>query len=88
MEQKASALTIKAQEDADKKIAQAKLQADTEFKSQYEKIVSDFEKSYLKKTSELESKKESDLASFKSKISASELDKKSFNSFLDSVLFA
>ena len=88
MEQKASALTLKAQEDADKIIALAKAQADSEFKAQYEKIINDCEQSYNQKISELQAKKESEISSYKNQIKSSKLDNTAFNSFLDSVLFA
>ena len=88
MEQKASELTLKAQEDADKKIAAAKAQADANFKEQYEKIVAECEKSYSEKSAQIKQKSDEEIASYKSKISASSKDKAAFNSFLDSVLFA
>jgi len=88
VEQKATELTSQAQIDADKKIAAAKSQADPEFKLQYEKIVSECEKSYGEKCSALDSKRDSELSSYKNTISASSIDKAAFNSFLDSLLFA
>lgn len=88
MEQKASAMTLKAREDADKKIALAKAQADSEFKTQYEKIISGCEKSYAEKSSALENEKQQKISEYKSKITASAEDKAAFASYLDSVLFA
>ncbi len=88
VELRANELTSQAQADADKKIAAAKAQADSEFKSQYEKLVSECEKSYLEKSAALEKHNSQEIASYKSKINASSLDKPSFNSFLDSILFA
>lgn len=88
MEQRASAMTLKAQEDADKKIAAAKAQADSEFKSQYEKIVATEERSYNQKISALESEKAQKIAGYREKIMAVPQDKPSFNSYLDSILLA
>ena len=88
VELRANELTSQAQADADKKIAAAKAQADSEFKSQYEKLVSECEKSYIEKSTALEKHNSQEIASYKSKINASSLDKQSFNSFLDSILFA
>lgn len=88
MEQRASAMTLKAQEDADKKIAAAKAQADSEFKSQYEKIVETEEQSYNQKISALESEKAQKIAGYREKIMAVPQDKPSFNSYLDSILLA
>ena len=88
MEEKASALTLQAQEDADKKIAMAKAQADSDFKSQYEKIISECEANFNEKSSLLEKNKDSELSSYKQKISSVPIDSAAFKSFLDSVLFA
>ena len=41
VEQKAAELTSQAQLDADKKITTAKARADSQFKSEYEKIVAE-----------------------------------------------
>lgn len=86
VEQKATELTSQAQLDADKKIAQAKAQADSQFKSEYEKIVAECEQNYARQTSSLDDKNLEEISSYKSKISESALDVKAFNSFLDSVL--
>lgn len=88
VEQNASTLTLKAQEDADKKIAATKLQADSEFQNQYTKIVSDYEKSFESKKSELEASKKQKISDYKEKISSASTDKNAFNSYLDSLLFA
>lgn len=86
VEQKATELTSQAQLDADKKIAQAKAQADSQFKSEYEKIVAECEQNYAQRTASLDDKNLEEISSYKSKISESALDVKAFNSFLDSVL--
>ena len=88
VEQNAALLTSHAQEEADKKIAAAKAQSDSEFQSQYKKIVEECEKSYSEKVAVLESAKNQQIDEYKSKISASAIDKSAFNSFLDSVLLA
>ena len=81
-------MTLKAQEDADKKIAQAKAQADSEFKAQYEQIVTSQESAFNSKIAALQSGKEQKISEYKSKITASPQDKAAFNSYLDSVLLA
>ena len=86
VEQKASELTSQAQLDADKKIAQAKAQADSQFKSEYEKIVAECERNYAQKTAALDDKNLAEIASYKAKISKSAQDTEAFNAFLDSVL--
>lgn len=86
VEQKATELTSQARQDADKKIAGAKAQADSLFKSEYEKIIADCEHDYAQKKASLDDKNQKEISSFKAKISESLLDVKAFNSFLDSVL--
>ena len=88
VELRANELTSQAQADADKKIAAAKSQADSQFKTQYEKLVTECENSYNEKSSALEKHNSEEIASYKSKITASTLDKQAFNSFLDKLLFA
>ena len=88
VEQNANALTFQAQTDADKKIAAAKSQADSEFQSQYRAIVENCEKSFIEKSTALENEKNKKITDYKSKIMASSTDSEAFNSFLDSVLFA
>ena len=88
VELRANELTSRAQADADKKIAAAKAQADAEFKSNYEKLVTECEKSYTEKSSALAKRNSEEVASYKSKITASSLDKQAFNSYLDTLLFA
>lgn len=88
VEKKAAELTEQAQIEADKKIASAKAQADSEFTMQYTKLAAEFEKSYNDSCAELETKKQEQISSYKEKILASSKDSKSFESYLDSVLFA
>ncbi|MCR4821790.1 MAG: hypothetical protein K5873_02825 [Treponema sp.] len=87
VEQRATELTSQAQLDADKKIAAAKAQADSAFKAEYDKIISDCENNYAEKTSALKAQKEENISSYKNKISSAPLDKSAFNSFLDSIFF-
>ena len=49
VEQNAKAMTISAQEKADKKISQAKAEADSEFKAEFDKIIEQDEKKYKEK---------------------------------------
>ncbi len=88
VEQKASELIAQAQADADKKIADAKSKADAMFQEQYTKIVSDCENSYSAKTSALSQENTRKIEDYKKTISASGQDRKTFNSYLDSILFA
>lgn len=88
VEQRANELTSQAQSDADKKIAAAKAQADSEFQTQYRKIVETCENSYNEKVAVLENQKNQKISDYKAKITAAPKDSAAFNSFLDSVLFA
>ena len=85
VEQKAAELTSQAQLDADKKITTAKARADSQFKSEYEKIVAECELDYKQKIATLESKKNEEISSYKAKISKNRQDKEAFTLFLDSV---
>ena len=88
VEQKAAAMTMHAQEDADKKIAQAKAKADLEFRTAYEEIVRECESACKKEISSIEEKKNKNVADYKASIKASVLDKTGFFSYLDSLFFA
>lgn len=83
VEQNAKAMTISAQEKADKKISQAKAEADSEFKAEFEKIVEQDEKKYEEKKRAAIEENENHLKEYKEKITASKLDTASFNQFLD-----
>ena len=88
VEQKAAAMTMHAQEDADKKIAQAKAKADSEFKAEYEKIVKECESTCENKIAFIIDKKNKSVSDYKTLIKASALDKAAFFSYLDSLFFA
>lgn len=86
MERKAEELTSQTQEEASKKIASAKASADSKFKAEYEKIVSECERDYNQKVDELNKKSLEEISSYKERILRTPKDSGSFNAFLDSVL--
>lgn len=86
VEQNAVAMTENAQAEADKKIALAKTQADSEFKTKFDKIVAECESEYAKKTDEIKNNYSVQIKEYKDKIISSTQDKNSFNKLLDKVL--
>ena len=88
VEQNAAALTESAQIDADKKIGEAKKEADARFKAAYEKIVSEQEENYAKASAQAQGRADDAIRTFKETVSASRKTPEEFNSYLDKVLFA
>ncbi len=88
VESEASVMVTEAQKISDEKIAAAKAEAETIFKNRYSgsvKVIETKESSELNSITESHNKQFDD---YKQNLLKSELDKKSFNSLLDKLLYA
>ncbi len=85
VEQNAKAMTLSAQEKADKRISQAKAEAEIEFKAEVGKIIERDEKIFEEKKKAAIEENEKNIKAYKEKIADSKLDVVSFNQFLDKI---
>ncbi|MBQ1832499.1 MAG: hypothetical protein II563_01660 [Treponema sp.] len=88
IERAASEILVKAQEEADKKIAAAKAQADSEFKEKFAAYVKESEDSAAENKALVIKQQEERLSSFKDSLSSSRKDTDGFNSLLEKLLYA
>ena len=88
VEQQAAEMLLEAQTEADRRITEARNQADVEYKAQYEKIVAEFEKNFAANVKEVEDSHSTVMANYRETIESSQIDKASFTSLLDKLLFA
>lgn len=86
VEAEASGLIKNAQEEASKRLASARAQADSEFKKQFEKIVESEENTLQEKIKSLSENHKTQLEEYKSNIEKTEQDKTAFNALLKKVL--
>lgn len=86
VEQNAQIMTQTAQIDADKKIAAAKAEADSQFKVQYDRIVEQKESEYRNETARILEESEKKIKEYKSEILSAETDTEAFNELLNKVL--
>lgn len=85
-EESARVFVDEARVEADKILAHARAQADSEFDEKFKKIVSSLEENCEKKMQELNAEHSSALASYKDEISKTKKDTEAFEKFLQSVL--
>lgn len=86
VEAQASILVKEAQEEAAKRLSDARNQADTDFKQRFESIVQQEEQSYNEKISSLTENHKKNIEDYKSSIEKTEQNKNVFNAFLKKVL--
>ena len=88
IERAASEILVQAQADADKKIAAAKAQADSEFKEKFSAYMDELDKSVAARKQEVKGRLDSELSSFKTGLDSSKKDFDGFNSFLEKLIYA
>lgn len=86
VEHRASELVSDAHIEADKRICQARTQADAAFKSAFEKIVAQEEEAFSKNEEAVRQSCTSEIAGYKAKISSTPKTVSAFNALLDKVL--
>ncbi|MFI3257986.1 MAG: hypothetical protein R3Y36_06790 [Spirochaetales bacterium] len=87
IEHNAASILFDAQTEADKRIAEARIQASTDYKTQYEKLITEFEKDYHEKINLNEHEHETAVKAFKTEIDKTAKDINSFNSLFETLLF-
>ena len=85
-EESASAVVDAARIEADKILAQARAQADSEYDKKFKEMVSSLEEDCEKKIRELNAEHASSLSSYKDEISKTKKDTDAFDKFLQAVL--
>ena len=85
VEKTASAFMATAQNDAEKILSEAKIEADSQFKSRLEKINENLEADLKAKIKACDEKTSAEISSYKERISVSVKNQKDFNSLLDSI---
>lgn len=88
IEKEASETAIKVQEEADKKIASARAQADSIFKEKYSSFMKDLDLSVENQKKAIQTQMEEKLASFKAELEATKKDFDGFSQLLDKVISA
>lgn len=88
VERHAATLLTEAQEETDKRLSQARLQADESFRKQFETIVAAEEKNYDEKVSALTAQYKKSVEDYTARISSAEKTVPAFNAFCDKVLQA
>ena len=86
VESEASLLVKEAQTEANKRLSEARCNADSQFKTQFQKIQSNLEAEYNDKSQHLTENHKKKFDEFKSSIEQTEQSVDSFNSFLEKVL--
>ena len=86
VESEASLLVKEAQTEANKRLSEARCNADSQFKTQFQKIQSNLEAEYNDKIQNITENHKKKFDEFKSSIEQTEQSVDSFNSFLEKVL--
>lgn len=87
VERNATAILTQAGEDAEKRIAAARAQADQRFKAEYDALIARLEKHYAEQTTAATDSYTVAVSAYKEKISAAAKDVPAFNALLDALLF-
>lgn len=87
VERNASAILAQASEDAEKRIAAARAQADQQFKAQYDDLIARLERHYAEQTTAITNSYTVAVSAYKEKIGAAAKDVPAFNALLDALLF-
>lgn len=88
IEREASEVLIKAQEEADKKIAAARMQSDSLFKQQFDSFTKGLDESMKSKKADVQKEEKSRLESFKNELDSTTKDNDSFNALLEKLITA
>ena len=87
IERDAAVLIDDAKIEADKRIASAKNQYNTQYKSKYDEIVKDLDSKYNTSIDEISDKYNKEIDAYKTQLEEKQQNEASFNSLLDKLLF-
>ena len=88
VEQNAYLQAKTAQDDANKMLSEAKAKADSEYKAQYDVLVSELEKDYKPQTERIAAEYKKNIDDYKNSVEKTEQDKPAFNAFVKKVIEA
>ncbi|MGL4981921.1 MAG: hypothetical protein ACRC4W_03530 [Treponemataceae bacterium] len=88
IEHQAASLLFDAQTEADKRLAQVRLDADANFKTEYEKIIAHEEKKYHEQKNQIDTDYQEKINAYYDSVRSLPLDKKAGTLLLDSLFFA
>lgn len=87
IEHKAASLLMDAQTEADKRTAEARSQADADYKAQYEILVSQMEADADKRIGDLKEKHNALFSAYRNELASCAQDTAAFNDLLKKLLF-
>ena len=87
IENQAAAMLLEAQSIADGKVAEARQNAENQYKAGYEALVSKLEKDFQQNSTKILSEYDEKFAAYKNNIEQLPKDTVAFNSLFDSLLF-
>lgn len=87
-ETKAEGLIAEAQVEANKRITQARAQADEAYKAEYEKIITRLEETHAAQTETINKNYDSQIQEYRAKLLDTPLDTQAFNGLLKKLLAA
>lgn len=88
VEQNAYLQAKTAQDDANKMLSEAKTKADSEYKAQYDVLVSELEKDYKDRAERIAAEYKKNIDDYKNSVEKTEQDKPAFNAFVKKVIEA
>lgn len=88
IEKEASGVLLEAQKKADEIISDARNQADSRFHQQYSKVVEEIDAQEKAAKEKITASRLADIQAYKDSLSSTAKDQNSFNSVMDSLLFA
>lgn len=88
VEQNAYLQAKTAQDDANKMLSEAKAKADSEYKVQYDVLVSELEKDYKTQTERIAAEYKKNIDDYRNSVEKTEQDKLAFNAFVKKVIEA
>ena len=87
IEQQAADLLLDAQTEADRRIAEARNTAENQYKTQYEKLIQDFESKYSSEVKAVDTIHDSTMSNYKDTINHNETDTTAFDALMNELLF-
>ena len=88
VEKKASSLISDAMQEADKRISLAHLKYNSEYKTKYDKLISELDEQYEEKHDVIESKYKQEIEDYKTQLGNKTRNEEAFNSLLEKLLLA
>lgn len=88
VEKNASALINDAKTEADKRLSEAHLKYNSQYKEKYDQLVAQLDKDFEEQHNQIEAKYKKEIDEYKASIESKSQDKKSFESLLEKLLLA